>query len=54
LPGKCRSRAPLWQERTELSRRAIPGYIMVCAILSLIAAALMKDYTGNDIAAEYA
>jgi hypothetical protein len=28
-------------------------YILACAVLSLIATALMKDYTGKDIAGEY-
>ncbi len=32
---------------------AIAVYILVCAVLSLIATAMMKDYTGKDIAAEY-
>jgi metabolite-proton symporter len=49
--------APLiaaWLFAVYHSAYAIAGYILVCAILSLIAAALMKDYTGKDIAAEYA
>ncbi|MGO4172254.1 MFS transporter [Bosea sp. TAF32] len=32
---------------------AIAFYILACAILSLIATALMKDYTGRDIEGEY-
>jgi metabolite-proton symporter len=32
---------------------AIAGYIAVCAVISLIAAAMMPDYTGKDISAEY-
>jgi MFS family permease len=32
---------------------AIAGYIAVCAVISLIAASLMPDYTGQDISAEY-
>jgi len=32
---------------------AIAFYILACAVLSLIATALMKDYTGKDIAGEY-
>jgi MFS family permease len=32
---------------------AIAVYIAVCAVISLIAAALMPDYTGKDISAEY-
>ena len=32
---------------------AIAVYIAVCAVISLIAAAMMPDYTGKDISAEY-
>jgi metabolite-proton symporter len=32
---------------------AIAGYILACAILTLIACAFMKDYTGKDIEGEY-
>ena len=32
---------------------AVSGYILVCAVLTLIAAALMTDYTGKDIEGEY-
>jgi MFS family permease len=32
---------------------AIAGYIGLCAVLSLIATALMTDYTGKDIHGEY-
>jgi len=32
---------------------AIAVYILVCAIITLIAAAMMKDYTGKDIEGEY-
>jgi MFS family permease len=32
---------------------AIAGYIGVCAVISVIAASLMPDYTGKDISAEY-
>jgi MFS family permease len=32
---------------------AIAAYIGVCAIISVIAASLMPDYTGKDISAEY-
>ena len=31
----------------------IAVYILVCAIITLIAAAMMKDYTGKDIEGEY-
>jgi metabolite-proton symporter len=33
---------------------AIAAYIAVCAVVTLIATALMTDYTGKDIEAEYA
>jgi hypothetical protein len=32
---------------------AIAFYILACAVISLIAAVLMPDYTGADISAEY-
>ena len=32
---------------------AIAAYILVCAVVTLIAAAMMKDYTGKDIEGEY-
>ena len=32
---------------------AIAIYIAACAVISLVAASLLKDYTGKDIAAEY-
>jgi MFS family permease len=32
---------------------AIAGYIFLCAVISLLAAALLKDYTNQDISAEY-
>jgi hypothetical protein len=32
---------------------AIAIYIAACAVISLVAAALMPDYTGKDITAEY-
>jgi len=32
---------------------AIAAYIAVCAIISIVATALMPDYTGKDISAEY-
>jgi hypothetical protein len=32
---------------------AVAGYILVCAALTLVAAALMTDYTGKDIEGEY-
>src|SRR5262249_39257496 len=33
---------------------AIAGFILLCAVISVIAAALMPDYTNRDISAEYA
>ena len=36
------------------SAYAVSGYILVCAVLTLIAAALMTDHTGKDIEGEYA
>jgi metabolite-proton symporter len=32
---------------------AIAGYILICAVVSLIATSMMKDYTGKDIEGEY-
>jgi hypothetical protein len=32
---------------------AIAGYILACAILTLIATALMNDYTGKDLEREH-
>jgi metabolite-proton symporter len=32
---------------------AIAAYILVCAVITLIATAMMKDYTGKDIEGEY-
>jgi len=48
--------APLiatWLFGTYQSSYAIALYILACAILTLIATALMKDYTGKDIEGEY-
>ena len=48
--------APLiatWLFGTYHSPYAIAVYIAICAVLSLIATALMTDYTGKDIEAEY-
>jgi MFS family permease len=33
---------------------AIAGFILLCAVVSVVAAALMPDYTNRDISAEYA
>ena len=49
--------APLiatWLFGTFHTSYAIALYIAACAVLSLIATALMTDYTGKDIAGEYA
>jgi MFS family permease len=35
------------------SGTAIAIYILVCAVISIVATALLKDYTGRDISAEY-
>jgi MFS family permease len=35
------------------SAYAVVAYIFVCAVLTLIATAMMKDYTGKDIEGEY-
>jgi MFS family permease len=35
------------------SSYTIAAYILACAVLSLIATAMMKDYTGKDIEGEY-
>jgi hypothetical protein len=48
--------APLiatWLLATFHSAYAIAAYILACAILTLIATALMNDYTGRDIDGEY-
>jgi MFS family permease len=49
--------APLiatWLFGTYHSPYAIALYILACAVLSLIATAMMKDYTGKDIDGEHA
>jgi MFS family permease len=48
--------APLiaaWLFKTYGSGYAIAIYIAACAVVSLVSAALMPDYTGRDISAEY-
>src|ERR1700736_4019998 len=35
------------------SAYAIAGYILVCSVLTLVATAMMTDYTGKDIEGEY-
>jgi len=36
-----------------LSVNAVAFYILVCAILTLVATSMMTDYTGKDIEGEY-
>jgi len=48
--------APLiaaWLYATYHSGHAIAVYILACAVITLIATAMMKDYTGKDIEGEY-
>jgi hypothetical protein len=48
--------APLiaaWLYAEYHSGYAIALYIFVCAVITLIATAMMKDYTGKDIEGEY-
>ncbi len=48
--------APLiaaWLYATYHSGYAIAVYILACAVITLIATAMMKDYTGKDIEGEY-
>jgi metabolite-proton symporter len=42
-----------WLFATYHSGYAIAVYIAVCAVISFISAAMMPDYTGKDISAEY-
>ncbi len=42
-----------WLFATYKSGYAIAIYIAACAVISLISAAMMPDYTGKDISAEY-
>jgi MFS family permease len=48
--------APLiatWLYGTYKSATAIAIYIAICAVITLVATALMTDYTGRDISGEY-
>jgi metabolite-proton symporter len=48
--------APLiatWLFATYQTGNAVALYILLCAVISFIATALMPDYTGRDISAEY-
>jgi hypothetical protein len=48
--------APLiatWLYGTYHSAFAIAIYIAICAVITLIATAMMSDYTGKDISGEY-
>ena len=38
---------------TRASAYAIAGYILACSLLTLVATAMMTDYTGKDIEGEY-
>ena len=42
-----------WLFKTYGSGYAISIYVAVCAVISLVSASLMPDYTGQDISAEY-
>ena len=42
-----------WLFGTYRSTTAIASYIAVCAVITLVATALMTDYTGKDISGEY-
>jgi len=42
-----------WLFATYHSPYAIAIYIAICAVITLIATALMTDYTGKDISGEY-
>ena len=48
--------APLiatWLFGVYKSSYAIAIYVLACAIITLVATAMMKDYTGKDIEGEY-
>jgi metabolite-proton symporter len=42
-----------WLFTSYKSGYAIAGYILVCAVITIIATAMMTDYTGKDIEGEY-
>ena len=42
-----------WLYGTYHSAFAIAIYIAICAVITLIATAMMSDYTGKDISGEY-
>jgi hypothetical protein len=42
-----------WLFGTYQSSYAIAIYIAICAVITLVATALMTDYTGKDISGEY-
>src|ERR1700730_6009304 len=42
-----------WLYAEYRSAYVVAGYIAVCAVITLIACAMMKDYTGKDIEGEY-
>ena len=54
VAGRCCAGGPApliaaWLFGTFHSATAIAGYIAICAIITLVATALMTDYTGKDI-----
>jgi hypothetical protein len=55
-PRRAGGPAPLiatWLFGTYHSAFAIAIYIAICAVITLVATALMTDYTGKDISGEY-
>jgi metabolite-proton symporter len=53
IAGGPAPRIAAWLFGVYHSPYAIAAYIAVCAIVTLVATALMTDYTGKDISAEY-
>jgi len=54
--GRAGGPAPLiatWLFGSYHSAFAIAIYIAICAVITLVATALMTDYTGKDISGEY-
>jgi hypothetical protein len=45
--------APLSAAPHGAGLRAIATYVAACALIGLVAAAFLPDYTGKDISAEY-
>jgi len=42
-----------WLSGTYHSAFAIATYIAICAAITLVATAMMSDFTGKDISADY-